>query len=110
MPDNEIPLEDTAGFVEAYRVVDARIKEWTEMRESLRNRILESLGDAEIGTIHGKPAVRYARYSQRRISTVLLVKKYGKDDLADCYVETQQRRFNLLDKVESSSGPELMLP
>lgn len=95
-----IDVTDIAGFIEAYRIVDAKIKEYAEMRESLRKRIEETMGQNDLGTVHGRPVVRWTRFTVRRMNTKLVAERFGPEQLSDCYIESESSRFSVLAKLD----------
>lgn len=92
----EAPLDDLADHVATYRTLDKQIREWTTMRDELQKRIVAALGPARVGTVGGRPAVRYVKFHQRRLTTAKVRAKYSEEDLADCYTETEVTRFSLV--------------
>lgn len=93
-----MPLDsDTASYVNAYRKVDAQIREWERMRDELARRIKDTLGESSEGTINGETVVRWTRYTQRRLSPSLLRKRFSDDELAEFYTETTARKFSIVD-------------
>lgn len=92
------PLDDLSEYIATYRALTEKIDEWTAMRDALRTRICDGLGDATVGTLAGTPVVRWSRYTTRRLAPDLIRKKFTEEALADCYTETEQRRFTLTSK------------
>lgn len=92
-----IPLDAVAGHLATLRALDAKIKELTGARGAVRDLITAILGPAELGTIGGRPVVRYTHIVTRRLSTELVKRKFTPVDLDDCYVVAESRRFTLVD-------------
>lgn len=92
-----VALDGIAHFVDLYRKLDHEIRQLEETREAVRKEIQTAMGDNQIGTVAGRKAVRWTTYTQRRLSTTAIRKKFDAEDLADCYVSQTLRRFVLAD-------------
>jgi hypothetical protein len=90
-----IAVDHLEAQITAYLGIDRQIKELTEMRDRIKQAVTEALGDNELGTVRNRTAVRYTRYTQRRLSPELVRKKFSDEDLGDCYVESVIRKFTV---------------
>jgi hypothetical protein len=94
--DEPTPLDHIAGQVDAYRHLDRQVKELTEMRDRVRDVIVQALHDHTTGTVNGRTAVRHTAYVQRRLSPTLVKKRFTDDELTDCYAVSHVRKFTLV--------------
>lgn len=93
-----MPLDGvTASYVDAIRQIEHQIREWSGMRDALRERIEATLGDATEGIVNGRTVVRWTRVSTRRLSTRKVAERFTPEQLDDCYIVTETRRFTLPD-------------
>lgn len=98
-----IALDDLASWVALYRDTDDAIKALEEKKKAARERIEAALGDAETGTVDGRPVVRWSHVTSRRLDQTLAKALLKDRDLLDAaMVETTSRRFALV--VEESSS------
>lgn len=68
--------------------------ELAEMEAAARAAIETALGDAEIGTIDGRPAVSYKYVRRQSVDQKLLKQKYP--EIAEqCLTVTESRRFTI---------------
>lgn len=87
---------DGLAALEIMRTLDLKIKAMTAAYDICRRQVEREMADATVATDEtGRPAVRWSRGITRRLSSELARKKYG-DDLADCYVESETRRFTVV--------------
>lgn len=92
-----VAVDDVAVWIEAYRTARANADKWTELADRAREHITTALGDAEIGTVAGTPAVRHTVVHRPQLRTAKLRAEYP--DICDAFtVTTTQRRFTLVDK------------
>lgn len=95
--DNAIALDDLASWVALYRETDDTIKLLEERKKAARERIEAALGDAETGTVDGRPAVRWTRVTSKRLDQGIAKALLKDRDLLDAaMVETTSRRFALV--------------
>ena len=104
MTDNDtaVPLDDLATWLDLYRQATDGIAALEERRKVARERIEAALGDAETGTVEGRPVVRWThvtstRLDQRKAKALLTVRGL----LDDAMTETTSRRFVLVTEDES---------
>lgn len=91
-----VPIDELTQWIDAYRTASANADKWTELATRAREHITAALGDAEIGTVGGKPAVRHTVVHTRRLRTLKLRAEYP--DICDAFtVTTSGRRFTLVD-------------
>lgn len=91
-----VGVDHLTAQIEAYRGIDRQIKDLVEMRDRIKQAITEALGENEVGTIQDRMAVRWTKFSQRRLSPDLVRKKFTADELEDCYTESEIRKFTVL--------------
>jgi len=97
-----VPLDDVAVWVETYRTARANADKWTELADRARDHVTAALGDAEIGTIAGKPAVRHTIVHRSQLRSQKLRAEYP--EICDAFtVSTTQRRFTLVDNDKDTS-------
>lgn len=97
--DNAVELDGLSTWVALYRDLSDRIAALDEQRKEARSRIEAALGDAETGTIGGRPAVRWTVVRSTRLDQAKakgLLKDYNLLDAA--LVETTSRRFQLVEE------------
>ena len=92
-------IDDLAGWLEVYRAAQREKARAEDVMAQARERIEDALGDAEIGTVAGQPAVRWThvhatRFDQKRAKAIL------GDEYASCLVDTASRRFTLVEAGE----------
>lgn len=94
----EAPLDGMAAWVAAYREAKANADSWTEIADRAKEQItaeLEQAG-ASIGTLHGRPAVRWTEVASSRLNTKKL--KAEHPELVDQFsIPTTTRRFTLVE-------------
>lgn len=93
-----VELDGLSSWVELYRDLGDRIGLLEEQRKEARSRIEAALGDAETGTVGGRPAVRWTHVTSTRLDQKLakgLLQDYNLLDAA--MVETTSRRFVLVE-------------
>lgn len=92
------PIDDLATWLAAYREACTNRDQWAQIADRAKQQITQQLerDAAEIGTVDGRPAVKWATVTTRRLDTKALKEK--DPDLAARYVvETTSRRFTVLD-------------
>jgi hypothetical protein len=87
------PLDEIATVVDNWRAARAKEAEWKRAKEELAAAILAVLGDAELGTIAGRPVVSYKRIKKTALSQKLLQRLHP-DVFAEC-VETTESNTGL---------------
>lgn len=96
-----LPLDEAQELIEQYRVATERIRDWEQQRDEAANRLKALMGDAEIGLIAGKPAVRWTTVRSSRLDTKAL--REAHPDIAQAFTREQTyRRFSLVEQEEAS--------
>jgi hypothetical protein len=90
----------TAAWLKAARVAAAEIARLQEVKERAIGHVKEALGDAEEGTIEGRPAVTWAWSKPgQRLDRKKLEGDFGADVIAAYLVGNQPARpFRILDE------------
>jgi len=104
MTDNDtaVPLDDLNNWLELYRQATDGIAALEERRKVARERIEAALGEAETGTVAGRPVVRWTHVTSTRLDqrkAKALLDGYGALD--EAMTETTSRRFVLVTEEES---------
>lgn len=96
-PEGAVALDALAEHVELLRQVARKIDGLMELRTQLQRKIKVKLGDAEIGTIAGHPAVTWKRTLRVAVSQKLLKALYPEivGEVSDI---TEVRSFKVLDQ------------
>lgn len=89
---SDIELDQLKAMVDLYREAQARIKEWEEIAKKARTSIEERMGESEVGTIDGKPAIRWVYINSTRLDQTLL-KGQHPDVYQACQTTSTSRRF-----------------
>ncbi|ADD43858.1 hypothetical protein [Stackebrandtia nassauensis] len=92
-----VALDDCGALVSSLRHAEAMAAQWSDAAAELRRVLIERLGDAELGTINGHPAVRHTTYRDTRVSTKMLRELAPADLIERCTTTTTRRRFTLVD-------------
>jgi uncharacterized protein YbjT (DUF2867 family) len=92
-----VALDDLAAAITAFVTAEANIRQWTEVRDGWRRLIEARIGDAEVGTVAGRPRVRRTRYIERRLNTPRLRELVAPDLIAACTVTSERTRFSLVE-------------
>lgn len=100
MTDHDIALDDLANWIDLYRQATDGIAALEERRKVARERIEAALGDAETGTVDGRPVVRWAHVTTRRLDQRRAKELLG-DRVDDAMTEVTSRRFALVTEDES---------
>lgn len=98
---SDAPIDDVANWLAVYRAAAARKAQAEELMAEARARIEDVLGEAEVGTVAGRPAVRWTHVTSRRFDQKAAKVLLG-DRADDCYVESTSRRFTLVDEDDES--------
>jgi len=94
---NEIALDDLAGWIAVYREGQLKKTAAEELMSTARAKIEDALGNADTGTIHGIPVVRWTHVITNRLDTKLAKTFLTPEQLAAATVESESRRFTLVD-------------
>jgi predicted phage-related endonuclease len=100
-PTTELPL-DIAGWIEFYKKYQSEIKALEEKVATAKAKIQEALGDAEIGTLDGRPVVRWTKVSSFRLDVRKAKEVLDPKVFEYLSSESQSRRFSLVDADESN--------
>jgi predicted phage-related endonuclease len=95
---NEIPIDDLAMWLATYQQATLNAKQWNETAERAKQHIIAHLenADADVGTINGKPAIRWTVVESNRLDVKKLRAEYP--DLADTFTRPiVTRRFTIVD-------------
>lgn len=94
----EAPIDDLATWVQACREAKAHAKRWTEIADRAEEQItakLEQAG-ASVGTVNGRPVVRWTEVPTSRFNTRKFKSEYP--DLADQFsIPSTSHRFTLVE-------------
>lgn len=95
MHDSSIDLTDLKAHIDIMRFCKTKQAEYADMMERSRAAIEEALGDNEIGTLEGEPAVRWGHQKVNRLNQKAL--KAERPEIVAEYTEAStQRRFEIL--------------
>lgn len=90
-----VALDEFAEYVEMLRQVQRNLDHWGKLRVELQNKIKDELGDAEVGTLRGRPVVSWKRTLRVSLSQKL-IKTLHPEVIGDCEEITEVRSFRLL--------------
>lgn len=100
--DTTAPLDDLTSWLELYRQATDGIAALEERRKVARERIEAALGDAETGTVDGRPVVRWTHVTSKRLDqTKAKAILTARGLINDAMTETTSRRFALVTEEES---------
>jgi predicted phage-related endonuclease len=92
-----VELDNTvAHWLNAYRDIQAQIKDLEEKLAVARGHIEEALGDHAVGTVNGQPAVRWSWVTSRRFDQKIAKELLDPAQLHRCMMEQNTRRFELV--------------
>jgi predicted phage-related endonuclease len=96
-PEGEIPVDELSEHIELLRQVARKIEGLTSLRTELQSKIKNKLGDAETGTVAGRPVVTWKRTLRVAVSQKLLKERFPEivSDVSDI---TEVRTFKVLDQ------------
>jgi predicted phage-related endonuclease len=97
------PIDNLTTWVDAYREACTNRDQWAEIADRAKQQITQHLDteQAEVGTVDGRPAVKWTEVVTRRINTKALKEK--DPELADRYTVTStSHRFTIITDDESS--------
>lgn len=95
---SETPIDELATWIDAYRTACTNRDQWSEIADRAKQQITQQLEReaADVGTINGRPAVRWTTVTSHRLDTKTL--KAKDPELAERYTVTStSRRFTVLD-------------
>lgn len=91
------PIDDVATWLTAYQEACRNRDQWAEIADRAKQQITQQLdrNAAEIGTVNGRPAVRWTTVTSNRLDTKTL--KVKDPELAERYTVTStSRRFTVV--------------
>lgn len=92
-------VDDLATWIDAYRAACANRDQWSDIADRAKQQITQHLdrADAEVGTIAGRPVVRYTTVITKRLDQKAL--KAKEPELAEQYsVISTSRRFSIVEQ------------
>ena len=87
-----------SAFLDAYIEAKAKIKEWQEKADIAAEQVKAAMGDAEIGLVNGREAVRWTSYETRRIDTKKIRELLTPEQAAGLETVTITRRFSIVEE------------
>lgn len=103
MNKNETELDELATWIAAYREATSNAKQWQETADRAKEHITAALteANAEVGTVDGRPAVRWTIVESARVDTKKLRSEHP-EIVAQFTVPSQSRRFTVVDPQEKA--------
>jgi hypothetical protein len=94
-----VQLDDLADVRETLRLAKEEQAKWKAVADAAAEKIKERMGDAEIGTIAGREAVRFKHRTVTRLNTTKMRADMGDELLAQqgYLTTTTERRFEIVD-------------
>lgn len=92
------PVDDMATWIDAYKAACANRDQWSGIADRAKQQITQQLDrdNAEVGTVNGRPAVRYTTVVTKRLDTKSL--KAKEPELAEQFsITSTSRRFTLIE-------------
>ena len=89
-------IDDLAGWLDLLRQATRRKAEEEEQIKMCRAKIEEALGESEIGTVGGMPVVSWKWVKSNRLDQTLAKEMLTREQLAECMIEVNSRRFVLV--------------
>jgi len=86
-----------SAFLTAYVEAKAKIKEWEEKADIARQQVEAAMGDAEVGLINGREAVRWTTVESNRIDTKKIRELLPADLVEKLETPTISRRFTIVE-------------
>lgn len=86
-----------SAFLTAYIEAKAKIKEWQEKADIAQEQVKASLGDAEIGLVNGREAVRWTTVESHRIDTAKIRELLPADLVSKLETAVITRRFTIVE-------------
>ncbi len=92
-----VAVDSMSDHIERLRQITARIKELTVQADAIKAAIQDELGDYEIGTVHGRPAVYWTQHIRHALDQKAL--KDHEPHLYTAYLKASPyRRFVLVEE------------
>ena len=86
-----------SAFLSAYIEAKAKIKEWQEKADIAQEQGKSALGDAEVGLVNGREAVRWTTVESSRIDTKKIRELLPEDLVAKLETTLVTRRFTIVE-------------
>jgi predicted phage-related endonuclease len=86
-----------SAFLTAYVEAKAKIKEWEEKADIARQQVEAAMGDAEVGLINGREAVRWTTVESNRIDTKKIRELLPPHLVEKLETTTVSRRFTIVE-------------
>jgi len=86
-----------SAFLSAYIEAKAKIKEWQEKADIAQEQVKSALGDAEVGLVNGREAVRWTTVESSRIDTKKIREILPEDLVAKLETTLVTRRFTIVE-------------
>ena len=94
-----VDLDGAAGaFLTAFIEAKAKIKEWQEKADIAQEQVKAALGDAEIGLVNGREAVRWTTVESSRIDIKKIRELLPEDLVSKLETTTVTRRFTIVEE------------
>jgi predicted phage-related endonuclease len=91
-----IAVDSLADYIQRLKILNGRIKDLSTEAEAIKAAIQDAMGDYELGTVHGLPAVTWTRHVRHALDQRALKEQAG--DVYHAYLKaTPYRRFNLVE-------------
>lgn len=87
-----------SAFLTAYIEAKAKIKEWTEKADIAAEQVKSALGDAEIGLVNGREAVRWTVVESSRIDSKRIRELLPPHLVAKLETTSTSRRFTIVEE------------
>lgn len=81
------------SLIDAFRAATAEIARLEDTVKAIRTVIEAQMGDAEYACVDGEPVIRWSYVKTRRLDLDKLRGVVDPAVLAECYVESEGRRF-----------------
>ena len=86
-----------SAFLAAYIEAKVKIKEWQEKADIAQEQVKSALGDAEVGLVNGREAVRWTTVESSRIDTKKIREILPEDLVAKLETTLVTRRFTIVE-------------
>lgn len=91
-----VAVDSLADYLERLREVQARIRTLTGEADAIKAAIQDCLGDYEVGTVHGLPAVTWTHHTRHALDQAAL--KKNEPALYGAYLKASTvRRFTVIE-------------
>lgn len=93
---NSTYVEIDVSLADAYQAATAELSNLEDTVKAIRNIIENAMGEAEYATVGGKPVIRWSYVRTRRLDMDKLRGVVDPAVLAECYVDSEGRRFTTI--------------